>query len=120
MSIWLRKVLSTDKDCTESASQKVRKVLFWTRKLPFSSSEKCYFQTNICRSFLGPTPIVVDMTSIPLLFLVYYADHRDLNYKICGHGNLQCYGMCHQSSPSLILSIPPVSAVLPRPSSFRL
>jgi len=43
---------------------------------------------------------------VSALFLVYYADHLD--YKICSRGNLQCYGVRHQSSPSLILSIPPI------------
>jgi len=43
-------------------------------------------------------------------FLVYYADHPD--YKICSRGNLQCYGMRHQRSPSFILSISAVSVVL--------
>ena len=54
LTIWLRKVLSMEKDCTESASQKVKKVLLRRRKLPFSSSEKCYFRRNICGSFPGP------------------------------------------------------------------
>jgi len=43
-----------EKDCTESAGQKVKKVLLQRRKLPFSSSEKCYFWRNICGSFPGP------------------------------------------------------------------
>jgi hypothetical protein len=54
-TIWLTKVLSTEKDCTESAGQTVKKVLFRRRKWPFSSSEKCYFRRNICGSFPGPS-----------------------------------------------------------------
>jgi hypothetical protein len=57
-SIWLRKVLSTEKDFTESATWKVKKVLFRRRKLPFSSSEKSYFRRNICESFSGPASSV--------------------------------------------------------------
>jgi hypothetical protein len=53
-TIWLTKVLSMEKDCTKSAGQKVKKVLFRRRKWPFSSSEKCYFRRNICGSFPGP------------------------------------------------------------------
>ena len=47
----------TEKDLAKSVDQKVKKVLFWRRKLPFSSSEKCYFRRNICGSFPGPGSI---------------------------------------------------------------
>src|SRR5882757_5272824 len=52
--IWLPEVLSTEKDFAKSAGQEVKKVLFRRKKLPFSSSEKCYFRRNICGSFSGP------------------------------------------------------------------
>ena len=52
--LWLTKVLSMEKDPVQNTSWKIPKVLFQRRNWPFSSSEKCHFQRNICGSFLRP------------------------------------------------------------------
>ena len=86
--IWLPKVLSTDKDSTKSASQMVKKVLFRTRKLPFSSSERCYFRTNICGSF--PGPVLIEQSPLLGLRRIDKKSHlQTMRPAPCGDDNVQ-------------------------------